>query len=167
MKAPFISQLKQEMQERPVGVLMEICLRLARYKRENKELITYLLFDIHDEKAFIDSVKAEIDEQFAVINKSNIYYARKSVRKILKTTNKYIRFSGLKQTEVELLMYFCRKLIQSRLRMKESVALMKLFATQIQKIRKAISMLHEDLQFDYGEELKPLEWFMPEPNKQI
>lgn len=162
MKAPFISQLKLEMQERSAGELMELCLRLARYKRENKELITYLLFDIHDEKAFIESVKAEIDEQFAVIKQTNIYYARKSVRKILKLTNKYIRFSGIKQTEVELLMYFCRKLIQSRLRIKESVALMKLFATQIQKIRKAISGLHEDLQFDFGEELKPLEWFLPE-----
>jgi hypothetical protein len=162
MKAPFINQLKQEMQERPTGDLMEICLRLARFKRENKELISYLLFDIHDETAFIDSVKAEIDEHFAVINKSNIYYARKSVRKILKITNKYIRFSGIKQTEVELLMYFCRKLVQSRLRMKESAALMKLFATQMQKIAKAISMLHEDLQFDYGEELKPLAWFLPD-----
>jgi hypothetical protein len=101
-----------------------------------------------------------------VINKSNIYFARKSVRKILKMTNKYIRFSGIKQTEVELLMYFCRKLIQSRLGMKESTALMKLFAAQMQKITKAISMLHEDLQFDYGEELKPLAWFLPDHGKQ-
>ena len=56
MKATVISQLKEEMKNRSSNELLEICLRLARFKKENKELLTYLLFDGQDELAFIESV---------------------------------------------------------------------------------------------------------------
>ena len=40
--------------------------------------------------------------------------------------------------------------------MGNSIALSNIYVRQIQKIKKAISALHEDLQYDYGEELKQL-----------
>jgi Zn finger protein HypA/HybF involved in hydrogenase expression len=154
MKAAVISQLKQELKNRPSNEILEICLRLARFKKENKELLSYLLFDVHDEQTYIESVKNEIDRQFEEINKINIYFAKKSIRKIVRTTNKFIRYSGLKQTEVELLLHFCKRLNDSGIPMNKSITLNNIYISQIQKIKKDISTLHEDLQYDYGEELK-------------
>jgi len=156
MKAASLSHLKQEMKNRSSNELLELCLRLGRFKKENKELLTYLLFEIQDEQIYVESIKKEIDRQFQEINKSNIYFAKKSLRKIVRTTNKFIRYSGRKQTEVELLVHFCQCLKESGISMDNSIALSNLYNRQIQKIKKAISTLHEDLQYDYGIELKSL-----------
>jgi len=156
MKPAPITHLKQEMKQRTQGELLEICLRLARFKKENKELLTYLLFEIQDDQAYIESIKKEMDQQFEEINQSNIYFAKKSIRKIVRTTNKFIRYSKHKQTEVELLLHFCKCLKNSSISMNHSVALQNIYIRQIQKIKKTIGSLHEDLQFDYGEELKAL-----------
>jgi len=53
-------------------------------------------------------------------------------------------------------MHFCKRLKDSGISMNKSIALSNIYIRQIQKIKKAISTLHEDLQYDYGEELKPL-----------
>jgi len=156
MKAASIRLLKQEMKNRSANELLEIGLRLARFKKENKELLTYLLFEIQDEQAYIESIKQEMDQQFQEINKSNIYFAKKSIRKIVRTTNKFIRYSGRKETEVELLMHFCKCLKGSGIPMNNSVALNNIYIRQIQKIKKAIGTLHEDLQYDYNVELEEL-----------
>jgi len=156
MKAASLSHLKQEMKNRSSNELLELCLRLGRFKKENKELLTYLLFEIQDEQIYVESIKKEIDRQFQEINKSNIYFAKKSLRKIVRTTNKFIRYSGRKQTEVELLVHFCQCLKESGITMDNSIALSNLYNRQIQKIKKAISTLHEDLQYDYGIEIKSL-----------
>jgi len=156
MKAAYISHLKREMKNRSSNELLEICLRLARFKKDNKELLTYLLFEVQDEQAYIESVKIDMDEQFLEINKSNLYFAKKNIRKIVRNTNKFIRYSGNKQTEVELLLYFCRCFKDSGIPMSQSTALSNIYTRQIQKIEKTISTLHEDLQYDYGEELTPL-----------
>jgi len=78
MKAAYISQIKQEMKNRSSNELLEICLRLARFKKENKELLTYLLFEVQDEQTHVESIKKEIDRQFQEINKSNIYFGNRS-----------------------------------------------------------------------------------------
>jgi len=78
MKAAYISQIKQEMKNRSSNELLEICLRLARFKKENKELLTYLLFEVQDEQTYVESIKKEIDRQFQEINKSNIYFGNRS-----------------------------------------------------------------------------------------
>ena len=157
MKAASIRLLKQEMKNRSANELLEIGLRLTRFKKENKELLTYLLFEIQDEQAYIDSINQEMDQQFQEINKSNIYFAKKSIRKIVRTTNKFIRYSKHKETEVELLMHFCKCLKDSGVPMNNSVALNNIYIRQIQKIKKVISTLHEDLQYDYNVELEELE----------
>lgn len=156
MKAASISQLKKEMKTRTSNELMEACLRLGRFKKENKELLTYLLFEIQDEQTYVETIKNEMEQLFSEINKSNIYFAKKSIRKIVRTTNKFIRYSGKKETEVELLMHFCMLLKASGIPMDKSVALNNIYTKQIEKIKKTISGLHEDLQFDFNEELKAL-----------
>ena len=84
-------------------------MRMAKHKKENKELLTYLLFEAHDEPAFVSNVKAEMDELFCSLPSGNVYYIKKSLRKILRIVNKQIKYSGLKQTELELRLYFAGK----------------------------------------------------------
>ncbi len=157
MKAATINEIKQELNAVAPAKLLELCLRLAKYKKENKELLTYLLFEAHDEAAFIEMVKQDMEEQFAAINHSNLYFAKKSLRKILRITAKYIRHTGSKQAEVELLLHFCRTLVNSPIPIQKNTVLNNLYQFQLKKIAKVIDTLHEDLQYDYLKELEKLE----------
>ena len=157
MKAASLHELKQELTHLPPKELLELCLRLGRFKKENKELLTYLIFEAHDERTFIENVKAHIDEEFAMIPKdNNLYLIKKSLRKILRTITKYIRFTGSKLVEVELLLYYCKTLKQSGIPIHKTVALTNLYESQLKKISKALPSLHEDLQYDYSRELESL-----------
>lgn len=156
METASLSSIKKELKNIPSQDLQEICIKLAKYKKENKELLNYLLFESINEAAFIQNVKEEIDEQFNNLNKSSFYLAKKTLRKVLKTTQKHIKFSGLKETEIELLIYFCQKMKKSGIRMRSSRVVLNLYQRQVDRIRKVLSMLHEDLQFDYEEAVNDL-----------
>ncbi|MEO6731018.1 MAG: hypothetical protein ABIN01_07355 [Ferruginibacter sp.] len=156
MKAASINEIKQELNVISPSKLLEICVRLIKYKKENKELLSYLLFEADNESGYIENVKKEIDNQFSEINQSNLYFVKKSLRKILRTTAKYIRYTGSKQAEVELLLYFCSALSGSAIPIKKSNVLINLYQFQLKKITKVIATLHEDLQYDYLKELNRL-----------
>ena len=158
MKAATISELKKELKHRDSDVLLQLCLRLARFKLENKELLTYLLFESDHEHGYIETVKTLVDAQFEEINTSSYYYIKKSVRKILRGLRKYIRYSGNKETEVLLLLHFCQKLRTLKPSIRRNRVLQNLFERQCDAIEKKIKVLHEDLQYDYRiilEELTP------------
>jgi hypothetical protein len=157
MKAATINALKQALNNRPSGELVELCLRLAKFKKENKELLTYLLFEAADETQYIESIKAELSDQFGQVNTNSYYYMKKSVRKILRNTKKYIRYSRKKETEVELLLHFCREMKALQPSIFHNRVLRNLYERQLTAIRKTLSTLHEDLQFDYQQELERLE----------
>lgn len=156
MKAASLKELKTELQTLFPAQVLDICMHLVKYKKENKELLTYLLFEAHDEQSYIKEIKLQIDEQFENLNKSSLYLAKKTLRKVLRTTNKYIKYSGSKQTEVELLIYFCKKIKNSGLSLQANTVLGNLYLRQTQKINKALATLHEDLQYDYSDEIKSL-----------
>lgn len=158
MKAASLSELKHELTSLKPAELIALCMRLAKYKKENKELLTYLLFEAGDEKSYVEGIKEEIDLAFEGMNKSNIYLAKKSIRKALRIANKYIKYSTSKQTEVEVLIHFCKKLKKSGLSYKNSIVLNNLHQRQLQRIRKAMSYLHEDIQFDYKDDLESLSY---------
>jgi len=157
MKAATINELKQELLSLPPSRLTDICLRLARFKKDNKELLTWLLFEASDEEAFIRSVKKEIDLGFEGLPKPNLYLTKKSLRKVLRSTSKQIRYTGSPQAEVELLTYFLRKLQKSGIPFRDSPVLVNLYRNQLKKIRSVIDGLHEDLQYDYLRELTGLD----------
>src|SRR5690606_41567317 len=114
MKAATVSQIKKELSFRSPEELLELCLRLSKFKKENKELLTYLLFESIDEEEYIQNIKDEIDVDFKAINNKNFFYVKKSVRKILRNIKKYSRYSLKKETEAELLIYFLLKLKELR-----------------------------------------------------
>ncbi len=156
MKAATINELKQELlNEKPVK-LIELCIRLARFKKENKELLTYLLFEAHDSEAYIKSVKQEMDSNFDTINKSNVYFVKKTLRKILRITNKFIRYSGSDIVAVELLIHFCKTVRTMDRSITTTPVIVNLYQNQLKKINKAIAAMHEDLQYDYLKDVKDI-----------
>lgn len=156
MKSASISELKKELKSRDSGEILEICARLIKYKKENKELLTYLLFESEDEQEYIRGIKEEMDGQFEGMNQDTLYYIKKSVRRILRTLNKYLRFSGNLETEAELRIYFCKKIQDMDIDLSRSNALHNLYSMQIKKVGLAIAKMHEDLQYDYRKELEKL-----------
>lgn len=156
MKAVTIKKLKDELSYKSTDELKELCLHLSRFKKENKELLTYLLFESHNEDGYIESIKMQMDELFSEINTKSFFYIRKSIRKILSLTKKFIRYSKKKETEAELLLYFCKKLREMKPSINRSQRLLNIYYTQIKMIKKAIEKLHEDLQYDYQLELDNL-----------
>lgn len=157
MKIPTISEIKKELQFYSKDQLFAIILRLSRFKKENKELLSYLLFEAHDEDGYIERVKEYMDEQFAEINSSSFYFIKKSVRKILSGVKKQIRFSQNKESEIALLLYFCSKLKAMRPNYTRNVVLTNTFNNQLRMIKTKLAKLHEDLQYDYQQELDELQ----------
>ena len=156
MKAVSVVTIRKELKHKSKQELAELCLRLSRFKKENKELLTYLLFEADSEEGYIETVKAEIDEQFEIMNTNSYFYIKKSVRKILRNTKKYIRYSLNKETEVELLLYFCKKLKTMSPSISRNTTLTNLYDRNIEAITKKILNLHEDLQYDYNMQLEEI-----------
>jgi hypothetical protein len=129
---------------------------LARFKKENKELLTYLLFESDNEETYIAQIKEQIDLGFTEINTSKFYFVKKSIRKILREIKKYIRYTTVKETEVELLLYFCQKLKAFTPSIKRSVQMMNLYHRQLALAEKKMQLLHEDLQYDFQQEIDQL-----------
>lgn len=157
MKAVSVVTIKKELKHLSNDELTELCLRLSKFKKENKELLTYLLFESNDETGYIETVKNFIDEQFGLINTNSYFYIKKSVRKILRNIKKYARYSLKKETEVELLLYFCHKLKIFSPSIKRNVTLTNIFERQLTLIKKIVGTLHEDLQYDYTLLIEALE----------
>lgn len=157
MKTISIQELKKEMAGLPAATLLELCLRLAKFKKDNKELLAYLLFDANDLPGYLTLVKEEMDELFSGLNVSNLYLMKKSLRKILRLLVKYSRYTGSKQAEIELRIYFCRSLRKSGLPWERSQAISKLYSQQLVNIYNLMESLHEDLRYDYAKDVVELE----------
>ncbi len=156
MKAVPITRIKKELQHLSQEELVEIVLRVGKYKVENKEFLTYLLFEASDEDGYIEVVKEYIDEQFDLVYQQHYYYIKKSVRKILRTIKKYVKFSKKPETETALLIHFCRRLKGMEPSYLNNTVLTNMFDRQLALAEKTIAKMHEDLQYDYKLELEEL-----------
>jgi hypothetical protein len=156
MKAATATEIKQRLKDLEKKELMELCLRLSRYKKENKELLTFLLFEADDIPHYIASVNEEIESIFEDVNTTSVFFAKKTIRKALRTANRYIRYAGDKTVEVEVLLHYCTLYRGLKLDWKRSSLLAKIYDNQLKKIHAAIDALHEDLQYDYRRSLDKL-----------
>jgi hypothetical protein len=110
MNPASIEDIKKELKELPPKKVLDLTLRLARFKKENKELLTYLLFESHDEAGYIRALEADMDEKFSGVESTPVSKAKKEYRKILRGVNRQIKYIGNKSAGVELLLYFSAKL---------------------------------------------------------
>ena len=99
-----------------------------------------------------------MDELFHSLPSGNVYYVKKSLRKILRIVNKQIKYSGIKQTELELRLYFCSKIKEANVPLRSSTVLYNLNEGQLKKIKTVLTHLPEDLQYDYHRDIVSLEF---------
>lgn len=155
MKPEKLGDIKKELLSRSVQELTDICLRLAKYKKENKELLNYLLYDAAEPLEYANQVKLFLEEEFKNLQK-HYYYSTKSLRKIIRLINRHAKYTASKQVELELALWFCDNfLLYADLRTSHK-PLQGLLTRQFEKISKLIPKLHEDLQFDYKKEFETL-----------
>lgn len=154
MKAATLAEIKRELKTLEPEAIIAICLRLGRFKKDNKELLTYLLFEAHDESSYVRLLKEDVEEMMQEVNTSNLYYAKKGLQKIVRLLNKSLRFSGNRQTEVEVRMHFCACMKEMGIDLKRHNTIHNLYHREIGRIEKAMQALHEDLQADYEQELE-------------
>lgn len=151
MQAERLSDIKKELKALGTPEIIEICLKLAKYKKENKELLSYLLFHSSDSGSYISSVKTFLQENFQQLS-SSPYQRAKELRKILRLLNKHIKFIGSAEAEVDLLLWYSASFVAfSGVRSSQKTMITMLTRLMI-RISKQIQKLHEDLQFDYKQE---------------
>ena len=157
MKSASINELKATLKTMSQPQLAELCLKLARFKKENKELLTYLLYEADDLPAYLNAVKKELEDEMAAINTGNLHWVKKSMRKVLRLLNKHIRYTKSKMAEAELRLHFCLLLKNFRVSILKSSALSNLYHSQVKKIEVALKGMHEDLERDYRVQLEALQ----------
>ncbi|HSH67733.1 MAG TPA: hypothetical protein VLB84_18475 [Bacteroidia bacterium] len=156
MKASSINEIQKELKTCSQKELLELCIRLAKYKKENKELLTYLIVESGDEKKYVESIRMQMDQLFSELNKHTTYTTKKGLQKIVRLMNKYIKYSDIKTTELDLRIYFCKKVKSERINIAASNVITNLYEREKNKINNCLSKLHEDLQYDYQQELENL-----------
>ena len=156
MKAASVVELRKELEHLDKEKLKQLCLRLSRFKLENKELLTYLLFESEDESSYIQNIKNQLDTLFLDINTNSYFYVKKSVRKILRRIRKFARYSNQPETEVELLLYFCLKMQDITPSIFKNKTLTNIYNRQIESAQKKTKKLHEDLQYEYNLHIEDL-----------
>jgi transcriptional regulatory protein LevR len=156
MKSASSNEIKAALHNLSPKDILQICMRMSKYKRENKELLTYLLYEADNELQYIENIKVEIDEYFNNLVALNFSNMLKKLRKVIRIANKYIKFSGSKNVEVAVLIHICYQL-QPFTRQNSSTALFNLYNRQIIKIDKALAKLEEDLQYDYKNDIAAIQ----------
>ena len=160
MEIAPLSEIKKELKAQQPQEVLELCLRLARFKKENKELLNYLLFEQHQEDRYVEQINNEVDDVLSNMNTTGFYLAKKTIRKAHRIINKHIRFSSEKETEVELRLHFCESLRTLPISIKRSRVMMNLYRNELTRISKANAALHEDIQFEYAGRIEQAAKFM-------
>jgi len=151
-----LSQLQKELSTLDPKEVLEIAMKLAKHKKENKELLSYLLFGSADEKRYVDESKEKINELFTTISRKSTFTTKKGLQKVVRHLNKFIKNSKSKQTEIELRIYFCSKVRAARINLDSSAVISNLYYREKDKIVTILGKLHEDLQFDYKTEIEKI-----------
>ncbi len=149
MKSASLAQIRKELKALSREEIMELCDKLLKYKRDNKELANYILFEAENEDAYVTAIKAEVLEAFSATNTSGFYLAKKSIRRALRIANKYIKYSEKPETELDVLLHFCEEMRELDMDFRRSKVMLNLYERQLVKINDIYSDLHEDLQYDF------------------
>jgi hypothetical protein len=157
MQTIGISNIKKELDHLNIKELKELCLAVAKYKKDNKEFIGFQLFNSSNINAFVEDAKSEISQLMEECNGNNYGIVKKKLPKIIRLISKYGKYMNDKPALADLLLHFCYKYNALSINSKSYPVIENIYLRQIKKIRSIIESLHEDLQYDYIRELEKLE----------
>jgi hypothetical protein len=150
-----LASLKKELNGLERKELINICARLARHKKENKELLAYLLLDADDPFYYAEKIKPLLDEPFDAPYHSAWAFAKR-LRKALRLISKYQRFTGNARGEAELLVYLMQKFQGDWRAQLTNNGIQKIILRCLVKIETLIDKMDEDYQADYTDSLRRL-----------
>lgn len=156
MQPASIETIKSELKQLPPKEVLDLLLRLVRFKKENKELLTYLLFESSDEDGYVEQIKREIREELEKIDGLPAYQYKKQFRKIQRMINKPVKFMGSKNSAIELYMYMIRVIKEKKKTIFIRAFLDKTLRQYINKVEKLLPALEADLAGDIIKQLKLL-----------
>lgn len=170
MQVSSLQEQKKELKQLEASELVELCMRLGRYKKDNKELLNYLLFHQQDPAAYTEHIKNYLQADFKNLNMHS-YYTVKSLRKILRVIGRQAKYLNFPQFEIELLLWFCTNYLEKVDLRSNNKVLQNIFLRQTEKIGKLMAKLHEDLQHDYRNEIDKIhnlasqkcKWYKSQP----
>jgi hypothetical protein len=156
MHTASLAQIKKDLKDVDYDTLMDFCLKLAKYKVETKEYLSFLLYDSEAPQEYLESSKEWIAVEIQEINRSNTYYIKKGLRKIQRKITKWAKFLNNKELEVQLWIYFCQQIQKAGIPYFSQPMLGTIMKQLLKKIDTLIATLHEDLQYDYTQERNEL-----------
>jgi uncharacterized FlaG/YvyC family protein len=156
MQAASQDTIKAELKQLPPKQVLDLLLRLSRFKKENKELLSYLLFEAGDEQGYVQQVKAEVDEQFIQLKETGFYLYKKQIRKIQRLINKPVKYMGSKTSTAELYLHMANKIQEQKKTIYNRGFLEKIVQQYISKINRLLPSIDDDLQHDISQQLRKL-----------
>jgi hypothetical protein len=145
-----MKELKRHLETLPQREVVTHCMKLARYKHDNKDYLNYLLFESVDPGAFSKRLKEAVDEGFSALDKDkNLFFTKKGLRKILRMVTRYSRYASDPALTCEWHLYFCSKLSESGIPYESSPVVLNMYIGQLKKVSKLFETMHEDVRFDY------------------
>lgn len=156
MKPASAKQIKDALKSKDDDELLTLINRLATFKKENKELLTYLLFEEDDEISYLNAVKEEMRIKFSEIDLSTPYRTKKGLRKVIKYMDRMLKYTKVDSSHVELKLFFCQGMKAGPFGLERSKVLRNMYDVQFSRILKLVDKLHEDLKFDYAEQVESL-----------
>jgi hypothetical protein len=157
MKISSLSEIKKAVAQLSKEDILEVFNNVVKFSKENKELTHYFLFESDFEENYILKIKEEISLEFSKIDKRSWKTMKKTIQRILRSLKKYIKYSKKPTTEIELLLHFCSQLRKLNISSYSNQIILNIYIRQINIINKTLQKLHEDLQFDYKEEIEDAE----------
>lgn len=165
MMSASTEDIRKELQKLPPKKVLDLTLRLARFKKENKELLTYLLFEAGDEQGYVHSLRLEIDALLADVQKAPSATIKKQLRRVTRLITRQSKYIGSKWAAVDLHLYFCNELRSHPDQLLKITSANTIFHQQLNKAAKLLPALEADLQYDYQQQLESLSDIEAKPKK--
>jgi hypothetical protein len=104
----------------------------------------------------VSSLKLEIDELLSSIEKGPISPIKKQIRRVIRLINRHVKYIGTKVSHVELLLHLCEQLKEHEQDLLSSSKIYSLYELQLNKVRKLLPAVDDDLQYDYEQKINAL-----------
>jgi hypothetical protein len=156
MRPASLAQIKTELKGKSREELLELCVKLAKFKVLNKEYLTYLIFEEEQETEFVLLVKETMQDMLGTMNTDSLFYMKKTIRKVLRYVKKCIAFSKKPPTEVELLLSFLEAIQNVEPSIFRSRVLKNMYYRQKEMMQKKLQKLHPDMAYDFQKRLDGL-----------
>jgi hypothetical protein len=157
MKVPSLSDLKKELNFLDEKEAKNLLLELVKYSSENKSFFYFQLYSRENVYFYTQNIKDELELLFLSANTNHLYVAKKSIQAIRSKLTKFLKFTKNKADQAEVILFFCEKMNENGFLSFRYPVITNIFNSQLNKAKKLVLSLHEDLQSDYESKIQELE----------